>query len=104
MTLHVVNKSLGKSPALNECLALLQTAKSPAAILLIEDAVYDAMMCEENKALHVQIKNLGLPIYCLKEHIEMRGLSASLADFFLLTDFGGFVQLSLDYKKVQSWC
>jgi len=34
----------------------------------------------------------------------MRGLSSSVADFFLLTDFTGFVQLSLDFEKVQSWC
>jgi sulfur relay protein TusB/DsrH len=104
MTLHVINKSLDRSSALNECLALLQARKAPAAILLIEDAVYAAMNCEENNALHDQLLNLGLPCYCLKEHIEMRGLSSSVADFFLLTDITGFVQLSLDFEKVQSWC
>jgi tRNA 2-thiouridine synthesizing protein B len=103
MSLHVINKSSGQSSALQQCLALLQEKNTGSAILLIEDAVYSVVDCQDNAKLHEQIKSMGLHCYCLQEDIEMRGLHSKVADCFELTDYAGFVQLSLDYDKVQSW-
>ncbi len=103
MTLHLVNKSPAKSSALEDCLAVLQAKKTASAILLIEDAVYLAMNHIDNHSLHKKIKDLALPCYLLQEDLTVRGLNSELADCFSLVDYAGFVQLSLDYKKVQSW-
>ncbi|MBN4054043.1 sulfurtransferase complex subunit TusB [Haliea sp. AH-315-K21] len=103
MTLHLINKSLTQSSALEECIAVLQAKKATSALLLIEDAVYSVRECSENHSLHEKIKALGLPCYILKENLQVRGLKLELADCFSLVDYAGFVQLSLDYDKVQSW-
>jgi tRNA 2-thiouridine synthesizing protein B len=104
MTLHLINKSPAKSSALNECLSVLEASNnSSSAILLIEDAVYSALKHPANMALHKKIKKLASPCYLLKEDLLMRGLHAELVEGFTIVDYAGFVQLSLDFKKVQSW-
>lgn len=103
MSLHLVNKSPAKSSALKECIAVLEAKKVDSAIMLIEDAVYLVVNNVVNKVLHEKIRTLALPCYILKEDLTIRGLNLELADCFSLVDYAGFVQLSLDYDKVQNW-
>ncbi|MDG2091574.1 MAG: sulfurtransferase complex subunit TusB [Gammaproteobacteria bacterium] len=103
MILHLINKSPAKSSALEDCIAVLQAKKSTSAMMLIEDAVYLTVSQAGNEALHEKIRTLALPCYILKEDLTIRGLSLDLADCFSLVDYAGFVQLSLDYDKVQNW-
>lgn len=104
MTLHLINKSPAKSSALNECLSIVEAGKNDSnAILLIEDAVYSALNSVAYVSLHDKIKNLAVPCYVLKEDLLVRGLKVELVGEFAVIDYSGFVQLSLDYKKVQSW-
>ncbi len=104
MTLHLINKSPAKSSALDECLSILEVSNdSSNAILLIEDAVYTSVNHSAYASLHEKIKQLALPCYLLKEDLLMRGLNSELAEGFSIIDYAGFVQLSIDYEKVQSW-
>lgn len=103
MTLHLINKSPAKSSAIEECIALSQAAKNESALLLIEDAVYLTVNSPDNAALHEKINALALPCYILKEDLIARGLSLNLADCFSVVDYVGFVQLTLDHSKIQSW-
>lgn len=104
MTLHLINKSPARSSALNDCLSVLERANnSSSAILLIEDAVYSALNRPSYAHLHGKIKKLEIPCYLLKEDLLVRGLHVGLMEKFSIIDYAGFVQLSIDYKKVQSW-
>jgi tRNA 2-thiouridine synthesizing protein B len=104
MTLHLINKSPAKSSAFNECLSVLEVSNNSSnAILLIEDAVYTSVNRSAHAALQEKIKDLDLKCFLLKEDLLMRGLNSELAEGFSIIDYAGFVQLSIDYEKVQSW-
>tara|TARA_R110000772_G_scaffold172303_3_gene284157 strand:- start:125 stop:439 length:315 start_codon:yes stop_codon:yes gene_type:complete len=103
MILHLINKSISNSPALDECLSLLQAANKKSAILLLEDAVNAAISNQLNAELHAKINALDIPCYVLTEDLQARGLLDKIAKGFTQVDYAGFVQLSLEYKKVQSW-
>ncbi len=104
MTLHLINKSPARSSALNDCLSVLEfDNNSASAILLIEDAVYAALNRSSYAYLQEKIKSLAIPCYVLKEDMLLRGLHAGLIESFSIVDYAGFVQLSIDYNKVQSW-
>ncbi len=104
MTLHLINKSPAKSSALSECLSILNVGNNSSdAILLIEDAVYTSLNNSAYAPLQEKIKNLELPCYLLKEDLLMRGLVPELEEGFSIIDYAGFVQLSIDCGKVQSW-
>jgi tRNA 2-thiouridine synthesizing protein B len=97
MTLHMVNKDPLVSNALSDCLAVLAVTEEDAALLLIEDAVN--LVLQGSEAL----QGLKHPCYVLQEDLQARGLLDRLGTGFILVDYGGFVRLSLDYAKVQSW-
>lgn len=103
MILHLINKSNSNSSALDDCLSVLQAAQSKTALLLIEDAVSDGTANPLNTDIHAKIKCLDIPCYVLKEDLLARGLVDKVAKPFMLIDYAGFVQLTLEYDKVQSW-
>ncbi len=73
------------------------------ALLLIEDAVYLMLAQAENETILDDIRKLGLSCYVLQEDLKARGLGTELAPGFILTDYAGFVDLTVEHDKIQSW-
>jgi tRNA 2-thiouridine synthesizing protein B len=89
-TLHVVSHSPFTDGRLDSC---LRVCASKDAILLCGDGAY---------GLHtpdLQIK--GVKVFVLAEDMQARNLP--LPDWADSVDYPGFVQLSLDYDKVNTW-
>lgn len=97
MILHTVNKSPRSHTTLASC---LRVARAPAAILLIEDGVYAA---HKSSAPLFETLNDGIKLYALEADIRARGLMSALLPNVELINDEGFVRLSLEYDKVQSW-
>ena len=98
--LHIVNKSPYDRNSLETCLRL---ALPGSAILLIEDGVYAARKPSSaaDKLLQA-LENHSL--YALQAGLQARGLAAeSLVDGVQLVDYDGFVKLTTEYDKTQSW-
>ena len=98
--LHIVNKSPFDRNALDTCLRL---AKADSAILLIEDGIYAV---QKNAASSAKVQQaLGRhPIYALKADLHARGISPDgTIDGISLVDYDGFVKLTTEYDKLQSW-
>lgn len=94
--LHIINKSPYTSNALQEC---LRFAAGGDVILLIEDGVYNA-------AKHAEIAaalNANVKVYALKEDIGARGHAGKLTTGVTVTDYAGFVELTVLHRLVQSW-
>jgi tRNA 2-thiouridine synthesizing protein B len=98
--LHIVNKSPFDRNSLDSCLRL---AQANSAILLIEDGIYAA---QKNTAVADKMQQaLGNhPVYALQPDLQARGLkSESIIDGIGLVDYDGFVKLTTEYDKLQSW-
>ncbi len=98
--LHIVNKSPYDRNSLDTCLRL---ARADSAILLIEDGIYavqkNAAAAEQVKAAMNQHR-----IYALQPDLQARGISEdSMIDGISLVDYDGFLKLTTDYDKLQSW-
>ena len=98
--LHIVNKSPYDRNSLETCLRL---ALPGSAILLIEDGVYAAR--KPSSAADKLLQALGNhPLYALQADLQARGLAAeSLVDGVQLVDYDGFVKLTTEYDRTQSW-
>ena len=98
--LHIVNKSPYDRNSLDTCLRL---AKADSAILLIEDGIYAV---QKNAAAAEQVK-AGMNqhrVYALKPDLQARGISEdNMIDGISLVDYDGFVELTTEYDKLQSW-
>ncbi|RRJ84782.1 sulfurtransferase complex subunit TusB [Aestuariirhabdus litorea] len=97
--LHIINKSLTSSDALKRCLALTQPG---AALLLIEDAVYNCIPNSPGYELLLQHSE-AVSLYALTEDLEARGLERLVADPFQRVDYPGFVTLTEQHSKSLSW-
>ena len=98
--LHIVNKSPFERNSLDTCLRL---AKADSAILLIEDGIYAA---RKNTAAADKLQQaLGNhPVYALAADLQARGVNTdSMIDGISLVDYDGFVKLTTEYDKLQSW-
>ena len=98
--LHIVNKSPYDRNSLDTCLRL---ARPDAAILLIEDGVYAV---QKNAAASEQVQQAlsQHPIYALQPDIQARGLNPdNMIDGISLVDYDGFVKLTTEHDKLQSW-
>ena len=98
--LHIVNKSPFDRNSLDSCLRL---AKADSAILLIEDGIY---AIQKNSAssdkIHQALGNH--PVYALQPDLQARGISPdNMIDGISLVDYDGFVKLTTEYDKLQSW-
>jgi tRNA 2-thiouridine synthesizing protein B len=98
--LHIVNKSPYDRNSLDTCLRL---ALPGSAILLIEDGVYAAR--KPSSAADNLLQALeNHPLYALQADLQARGLAAeSLVDGVQLVDYDGFVKLTTEYDRTQSW-
>ena len=97
--LHIVNKSPFEKTSLETCLRL---ARPGSALLLIEDAVYAAA---RGNAAETNMRKAAtsLKVYALAPDLEARGIREQAIDGIELVDYGGFVDLVVGHKAVQSW-
>ena len=98
--LHIVNKSPYDRNSLDTCLRL---ARPDSAILLIEDGIYAAL---KNAGASERVQQaLGKhQIYALQPDLQARGIDpANMIDGISLVDYDGFVKLTTDHDKSQSW-
>lgn len=98
--LHTVNKSPFERRTLDSC---LRHAVKGSGILLIEDGVYAAfngtVVAEKVKAALADHK-----VYVLGPDVRARGMNEdNLIPGLEVVDYGGFVDLVVEYDKVQSW-
>jgi tRNA 2-thiouridine synthesizing protein B len=99
-TLHTINKSPFSHATLASC---LQVCGKQDGILLLEDGVFGALIsspCAEELLAMIQA---GLKVYALSGDVNARGLQEKIRTGIQLTDYNGFVQLSVEHKCVQSW-
>ena len=97
--LHIVNQSPFERSAFDTCLRL---SKAGAGLLLIEDGVYAAQA--EGRAadkLHGALEKMT--VYALAPDVAARGLGGKLHSDVTLVDYDGFVVLTTEYDRVQSW-
>jgi tRNA 2-thiouridine synthesizing protein B len=98
--LHVINKSPYERDSLGTCLRL---AKQGSALLLIEDGVY-AARSSGRVFPQVAAATAKHSIFALKPDLEARGIETdNLIEGISLVDYDGFVKLTTEYSKVQSW-
>jgi tRNA 2-thiouridine synthesizing protein B len=98
--LHIVNKSPYERPSLDTCLRL---AKPDSAILLIEDGIYAV---QQNSATSSKMQQAlsNHPVYALQPDLEARGVNPdNMIDGISLVDYDGFVKLTTEYDRLQSW-
>lgn len=98
MVLHIVNKSLFSSPALEKCVTC---AKPGSTILLIEDGVYAAVKLAEGSDMEALLG--AFTFYALKPDVEARGLSHKMDPAVKLIDYSEFVKLTTEFKSSHSW-
>lgn len=99
-TLHTINKSPFAHQTLASCLSV---CADQDGILLLEDGVFGAIRhspCAEDLQTLI---NKGVKVYALDNDLKARGLHDRIHEAIQVTNYDGFVQLSLDYRCVQSW-
>lgn len=97
--LHIINKSPFQTSTLESCLALAQPG---SALLLIEDGVYAATVGSAAEA-RVRQACTALKVYALQPDMDARGVTGKLIDGVTLVDYGGFVDLTVQYNTSHSW-
>ena len=98
--LHIVNKSPYERNSLDTCLRL---ARADSSILLIEDGIY-AVSKNAAAADKMQAALGKHRIYALEPDLKARGIAADmLLDGISLVDYDGFVELTTEHDKLQSW-
>lgn len=98
--LHIVNKSPYDRNSLHTCLRL---AQPDSAILLIEDGIYASI---KNTAASESVQQAlnNHQIYALQPDLEARGIDPErMIAGISPIDYDGFVKLTTDYDKSQSW-
>ncbi len=100
MMLHTVNKSPFENNNLDSCLRM---AKKGSGILLMEDAVFAALKGTAHSD-KVSAANADTQIYVLGPDLAARGFKEDkVIDGVKVVDYAGFVDLAVEYDKVQSW-
>jgi tRNA 2-thiouridine synthesizing protein B len=99
-TLHTVNKSPFTNNTLTSC---LQVCGEGDAILLLEDGVLAGLKGSPCTEELTQSITRGINVFALAEDVQARGLTEKIRADIRITDYNGFVQLSLEHKSVQSW-
>ncbi|NNJ15017.1 sulfurtransferase complex subunit TusB [Pseudomonas putida CSV86] len=93
-TLHVISRSPFGDNRLASCLRLLGPHDG---LLLCGDAVY---ALNPGSVTVAGLNTLGPRLYALAEDLEARAISDTGAT---AVDYPAFVELSLNYDKVNSW-
>ncbi|MDR3370508.1 sulfurtransferase complex subunit TusB [Rhodoferax sp.] len=97
--LHIVNKSPFQTSTLKSCLAMAQPG---SAVLLIEDGVYGATQGSTIEA-DVRQASASIKFYALQPDMDARGVTPKLMNGITLVDYGGFVDLTVQYSTSHSW-
>ena len=97
--LHIVNKSPYERNSFDSCLRL---ARKGSAVLLIEDGVY-AAQSSGDVASRLNTALADFDIYALQPDVVARGINEKINNAVTLIDYDGFVNLTTEYDKVQSW-
>lgn len=95
--LHTVNKA----PHTHDCLdACLRVCGDDAAIVLIEDGVYAALVGSDSAE---RLCARAGAVYALQPDLAARGLIEQVRPQINVIDYTGFVQLCCEHASVQSW-
>ncbi len=97
--LHIVNKSPFERVAFDSCLA---HASAGDAILMIEDAVVGAVD-GSSFAGKVKAAMADKSVYVLGEDLAARGLEGKAMEGVTVVDYAGFVDLTANNDRTQSW-
>ncbi|VAX05886.1 hypothetical protein MNBD_GAMMA26-612 [hydrothermal vent metagenome] len=98
--LHTINKSPYEKNSLESC---LRYAKKGSALLFIEDGIY-AVVKGSSVAADLVNATDEISLYCLESDVKARGFaSTKIMEVVQLVDYDGFVDLSVEYDKVQAW-
>lgn len=98
--LHIVNKSPFERNALSSCLG---HALEGDSVLLIEDAVVGAI-AGSAFADQLVAAMADKAIYVLGEDLAARGMQKNrVVEGIQIVDYAGFVDLTTDNEKTQSW-
>ena len=97
--LHIINKSPFQTSTLDTCLRMAQPGN---ALLLIEDGIYAAT---QGSAAEASMRKActTLKVYALQADMDARGVTGKLMDGVTLVDYGGFVDLTVQYSTSHSW-
>ena len=96
-TLHVLSHSPFTDSRLSSCLRILG---SQDALLLCGDAVY-ALQDSSAQRQALELMPESIALYALDEDVQARGLVFPAR--LTLVDYPGFVALSCQYDKVNTW-
>ena len=99
-TLHTINKSPFSHSTLASC---LQVCGKDDGILLLEDGVFGALTSSPCATELTTLLVAGVKIYALAPDVNARGLLEKIREDILITDYNGFVKLSIEHSCVQSW-
>ncbi|WP_341937112.1 sulfurtransferase complex subunit TusB [Marinimicrobium sp. C2-29] len=100
-TLHTVNKSPFEHQTLASC---ARVCLDGDCVLLLEDGVYGALAARAPTCADLNgLLQRGIAIFALEDDVVARGLTGQLLDTVTLTDYQGFVKLSLEHQTIQSW-
>ena len=97
--LHIVNKSPFQTSTLDTCLRMAQPGN---ALLLTEDGIYAATLASAAES-RLREACSTLKVYALQPDMDARGVTGKLIDGVTLVDYGGFVDLTLEYGRSHSW-
>lgn len=96
-TLHVLSHSPFTDSRLSSCLRILGRQD---ALLLCGDAVY-ALQAGSAQRQALELMPESIVLYALDEDVQTRGLAYPTR--LTLVDYPGFVALSCQYDKVNTW-
>jgi tRNA 2-thiouridine synthesizing protein B len=99
-TLHTLNKSPFSHTTSLSCFTICDKGDS---ILFIEDGVLGALPSSPYTAHIDKLIQKGVKIYALEGDVKARGIQQKLDQRVCITDYDGFVQLSIEHSRVQSW-
>ena len=94
-TLHVLSHSPFGDDRLNSCLRLIGSAD---ALLLSGDAVY---ALQPGTAPFTALRTRQIKLFVLAEDAQARAVE--VPDWAEVIDYPAFVELSIQYDKVNSW-
>ena len=96
--LHIVNKSPLERNSLAACLRIA----TGGTILLIEDAVYDAVRGTATEAA-IREAQQRFRIVALKPDLDARAVGERIIEGIATVDYEGFVDLVAEHPNCQSW-
>lgn len=99
-TLHTVNKSPYTNSTLASCLSI---CTNQDGILLLEDGVFGAVKASPEMAKLHRLIQEGVKVFVLINDVKARGLEEKIPAEITPVDYNTFVQLTLEYRCVQSW-